>query len=452
MSFQTNTIYCGDNLDVLSRFPENSVDLIYADPPFFTEQPYEILWKNGYERRQFEDRWAGGIENYVKWMEPRLHDCHRVLKNTGSMYLHCDWHAGHRLQVAMDKIFHGHLINDIIWKRTAAHSGEGQTKKFGTIHDNILFYSKTDDYTFNPEYKPYSEAYLTDFFKNVDPDGRRWLSRDLTAAGIRHGESGKPWHGIDVTAKGTHWKFQISRLDELVKEGRIYFPKKRGGVPRYKQYLDESKGVLLQDIWIDINPIQAHAKERQGYPTQKPLALLERIVKASSNPTDIILDPFCGCGTTLIAAQKLGRRWIGIDVSPTACKLMRKRLRAEFRIDAEIIGMPKNVSELRALQPFEFQNWVFERLHGRVNPKKIADMGIDGYVELDVPVQVKQSEGVGRPVVDSFETALRRVGKKRGVIVAFSFGSGAVEEVARVKNNEDLEIRLMTVEEILKAS
>jgi len=383
-------------------------------------------------------------------MDSKLRECHRVLKNSGSMYLHCDWHAGHYLKKKMDEIFgENRLVNDIIWKRTAAHSGEGVIKKYGTIHDNILFYTKTDNYTFIPQYTPYSKEYVEKFYRHVDKDGRRWLSRDLTAAGVRHGDSGKPWRGIDVTAKGVHWKFRVQRLDVLVKEGRIYFPKKKGGMPRYKQYLDKAKGVLLQDIWTDISVISSHAKERLGYPTQKPEALLERIVKTSSNPMDIVLDPFCGCGTTLVVAHKLKRRWLGIDVSPTACNLMAQRLR-KLHANYKIIGMPKTVEELRALQPFDFQNWVFEKLHGRVNPRKVGDYGIDGWVELDIPLQVKQSDSVGRNVVDNFETAIRRMNKNRGVIVAFSFGSGAYEEAARAKNEEGLDIKLKTVEEILK--
>jgi DNA modification methylase len=447
---ETNVIYCGDNTEVMRRdILDNSIDLIYADPPFFSNKPYEVLWGNGYELRAFEDRWKGGIENYVAWMEPRLRECLRALKNTGSIYLHCDWHAGHRLQVLMDKIFGERLVNEIIWKRTSAHTGEGIIRSFGTVHDVILFYTKTENYTFVPQHVPYDKTYVEKFYRNVDKDGRRWTSSDLMAAGIRHGESGKPWRGIDPNKRGNHWKFTIAKLGELAKEGRIYFPKKAGGVPRYKRYLDEMEGQLLQDIWMDILPIQAHSKERLGYPTQKPEQLLERIISVSSNPLDIVLDPFCGCGTTLVVAQKLGRRWVGIDVSPTACKLMGNRLR-KLHAQYKIIGLPKTVEELRALQPFEFQNWVFEKLHGRVNPRKVGDFGIDGWIELDVPLQVKQSDGVGRNVVDNFETAIRRMGKKRGVIVALSFGSGAFSEAARAHNEEGLEIKLKTVEEILK--
>jgi hypothetical protein len=317
------------------------------------------------------------------------------------------------------------------------------------VHDVILFYSKSDSHTFIPQYVPLNKDYVERFYRNVDKDGRRWTSSDLMAAGIRHGESGKPWRGIDPNKRGNHWKFTITKLDELAKAGRISFPKKVGGVPRYKRYLDEMKGQLLQDVWTDISPVQAHAKERLGYPTQKPEQLLERIITASSNAMDIVLDPFCGCGTSIIVAHKLGRRWIGIDISPTSCKLIEKRLR-KLHAKYVIIGLPQTVEELKAIQPFDFQNWVFEKLHGRVNPRKVGDFGVDGWIELDVPTQVKQSDNVGRNVVDNFETAIRRMNKTKGVIVAFSFGSGAYAEVARAHNEEGLEIKLKTVAEILK--
>lgn len=446
----TDIIYCGDCTEAMRRYVvDKTVDLIYADPPFFSNKQYEVLWGDGYELRAFEDRWKGGMPNYIAWMEPKLRECHRVLKDNGSMYLHCDWHASHHLKLLMDKIFGERLINEIVWKRTSAHTGEGLVRSYGNVHDVILFYAKNDVYTFNPQYVPLGKEYVERFYRNVDKDGRRWTASDLMASGIRHGESGKPWRGIDPNKKGNHWKFTIQRLDELVEEGRIYFPKKAGGVPRYKRYLDEMKGQLLQDLWIDISNVSAHAKERLGYPTQKPELLLERIINTSSNAMDIVLDPFCGCGTTIVVANKLGRRWIGIDISPTACKLMGKRLRT-YHAKYTIVGLPRTAAELQALQPFEFQNWVFEKLHGRVNPRKVGDFGIDGWVELDVPTQVKQSESIGRNVVDNFETAIRRLNKTRGVIVAFSFGSGAYAEAARAHNEEGLEIKLKTVEEILK--
>jgi DNA modification methylase len=449
---ETNIIYCGDNAEVMRTYlQDNSVDLIYADPPFFSNKQYEVLWGDGYELRAFEDRWKGGINNYLAWMEPKLRECQRVLKQTGSMYLHCDWHASHHLKVLMDKIFGERLVNEIVWKRTSAHTGEGLMKAYGQVHDVILFYSKGDKYTFIPQYVPLGKDYVEKFYRNVGKDGRHYTLSDLTARGTRNGESGKPWRGIDPAKNGNHWKTTVSKLDELDKQGRIYFPKKAGGMPRYIRYLDEMKGQVLQDVWMDIPNVSAHAKERLGYPTQKPELLLERIISTSSNAMDIVLDPFCGCGTSIVVANKLGRRWIGIDVSPTACKLMGKRLR-KTHAKYTIVGLPRTVAELQAIQPFEFQNWVFEKLHGRVNPRKTGDMGIDGWIELDVPTQVKQSENVGRVDVDKFETAIRRYGKNRGVIIAFSYTRDAYEEVARVKNEEMIEIRLKTVEEILKES
>jgi hypothetical protein len=242
----------------------------------------------------------------------------------------------------------------------------------------------------------------------------------------------------------------VAQLDSLDKQGRIHFPKKTGGMPRYKKYLDEAEGLLLQDIWVDVPPVQAHAEERLGYPTQKPEKLLERIITVSSNPTDIVLDPFCGCGTAIAVAHKLGRRWVGIDVSPTACKLMVKRMHRITRTNINIVGLPKTLSDLKKLHPFEFQNWVMDKLYARVNPRKTGDMGIDGYYLDGTPIQVKQYDNVGRVDVDKFETAIQRAGRNKGVIVAYSFGKGAYEEVARVKSEAGLEIILKTAEEILK--
>jgi DNA modification methylase len=401
---ETNVIYCGDNTEVMRGYiPSGSVDLIYADPPFFSNRNYEVIWGDGYELRSFEDRWKGGIHNYIAWMKPRIQECHRVLKRTGSMYLHCDWHANAHLRLLMDKVFgENNFLNEIVW----CYEIGGKSKSyFGRKHDIIFFYAKKfGKHTFNVE---------------------------------------------DVKMprkKGSHMKVGIDKNGRKYQEKR---DRKTGKVYRY--YLDEGK--IPDDFWIDIMQLNREDKERLGYPTQKPERLIERMVKASSNPMDIVLDPFCGCGTATSVAHKLGRRWVGIDVSPTACKLMAKRMRKLGIKGVKVIGLPRTVKELKALQPFEFQNWVFEKLHGRVNPRKIGDYGIDGWVELDVPTQVKQSDDVGRNVVDNFETAIRRYGKKKGVIVAFSFTRGAYEEVARVRLLDEmrrLEIKLKTVEEILK--
>jgi DNA modification methylase len=426
--------------------------LIYADPPFFSNRQHEILWGDGYEMRAFQDRWKGGIQNYVAWMEDKLRECERVLKSTGTIYLHCDWHAGHYLKVLMDHIFQERLVNEIVWKRTSAHTGEGMVRSYGAVHDTLLMYVKSDDYKFHAQYVPLDEHYVERFYRHVDKNGRRYTSSDLTAAEVRHGESGKSWRGIDVTARGVHWKYKVSRLEELDKEGRILWPKKSGGMPRFKRFLDEMKGQLLQDIWVDLPPIGAQASERLGYPTQKPEKLLERIINVSSDPMDLVLDPFCGCGTAIAVAHRLGRRWIGIDVSPTACKLMAARMRkTHLNIqDKDIIGLPKTLDEIKAMQPFEFQNWVMQKLQARISKTMIGDMGIDGWTLDNRPIQVKQSEGIGRNVVDNFETALVRAKKKGGIIVALSFGKGAYEEAARAKLEQGVEIELKTVADILE--
>jgi len=385
---KTNVIYCGDCQKILRQhIPDNSIDLIYADPPFFTEKKYEVIWGDGYEIRAYEDRWKGGIQNYLAWMEPKLRECQRVLKQTGSMYLHCDYHANAHLRILMDKIFEEkNFQNEVIWWY---HTGGASKVRFARSHDTLLFYTKGDKWTFNWEELKYSRT-------------EKALKRARNPKGAR----------ISIT--------DVYKVPEDV---------------------------------LEIQQMNPMAKERVGYPTQKPEALLEAIIKASSNPMDIILDPFCGCGTAIAVAHKLGRRWIGIDVSPTACKLMFKRmqkLNPSLRLEETVIGLPKTVEELRTLQPFEFQNWVIQKLGARVSERKIGDMGIDGFTFDLKPIQVKQSDNVGRNVVDNFETAMRRVNAKRGIIVAFSFGKGAYEEVARAKLQEGLEIELITVEELIK--
>ena len=212
-----------------------------------------------------------------------------------------------------------------------------------------------------------------------------------------------------------YWLYSEERMAELIREGRIV-QAKPGLVPRYKRYLDEMPGVPLQDIWTDIKPVGR--KKRQGYPTEKPEPLMERIIESSSDRNDIILDPFCGCGTTLAVAERLKRQWIGIDISPTAVRVVERRL---YPATVRVEGEPKTESDLRSLKPFEFQNWVIDAIHGTHAPRKSADMGIDGYTFLErLPVQVKQTEKVGRPDIDSFQTAVRREGKHRGTSSGFS--------------------------------
>jgi len=393
-NFKKNLLICGDNLTALNdlKKQEIKVDLIYLDPPFFSNKQHEVVWGDEAEKRSFEDRWAGGINVYIEWMKERIVKMYELLKDTGSFYLHCDWHAAHYLKVMLDEIFdHKNFQNEIIWyyKRWTNVSA-----RFQRMHDTIFFYTKESGYTFNCLYQPFSD---------------RTIHREISVDGITN------------------------------------LAEKR----------DITKGIVMHDIW-DIPYIHSQAKERLGYPTQKPEALLERIIKASSNKGDLVLDSFCGCGTTIAIAQMLRRKWIGIDISPTAISVIEKRLEKLGAIkskDFDTIGMPTTLSELRALEPFEFQNWVINEMKAKHSKKKVADMGIDGYYGKTIftdaaGIQVKRSEKVGRNVVFNFETALRAGKYERGYIVAFSFTKGTYEEVARAKG-DGLDIELIKVEDLL---
>ena len=443
---ETSVIYCDDNLRRLAQFPTECVDLIYLDPPFFSNRNYEVIWGDEAEVRSFEDRWEGGIRVYQNWMGERMHHLHRVLKPSGSLYLHCDPTASHYLKVMTDDIFgQSNFQNEIAWKRFSA---KNDPHRFGRTHDSLLFYSKTASYTWNAQYGPFEEDYVEQNYRYTeDGTGRRYRLSDLTA-NKPGGDVDYEWHGAKPY-KGRHWAYSREKMDQFLADGRIVF--RKTGMPVYKRYLDEMPGVPLQDVWTDIR-LHAGSNERVGYPTQKPEALLERIITASSNRGDIVLDPFCGCGTTLAAAQQLGRQWLGIDISPTAAGLMKRRLeKTGTATEVSVVGLPVTVDDLRALKPFEFQNWVIQRINGTHSPRKTGDMGIDGFSFMEnLPVQVKQSERVGRAVIDSFETAIERTKKHKGYVIAFSFTRGAREEVARAKTAKGIEIELVSLARLLE--
>ena len=488
----TRVIYCGDNLDQLRKLPDACVDLIYIDPPFNSNRNYEVFWGETKEKRSFEDRHES-TQAYIEFMRPRCVELARVLKKTGSFYYHCDWHASHYVKVMLDQIFgENSFQNEIIWKRTFAHGG---AQRYGTIHDTIFFYVRSDDYTWNKQFQPYDPEYLETFFDHKDADGRRWMRMDLTGDGIRHGDSGEPWRGINVTAKGRHWAVPLEaveqyhlpsnatsqqKLDALDAAGAIHWPKKDDGVPRLKRYADKSLGIPLQTVWNDIRPLHNLSVERLGYPTQKPLPLLERIIKSSSNENDIVLDAFCGCGTALVAAQNLKRQWIGIDISPTACRVMAKRLRDVCRLPEDeklwrvgrgfvVRDLPWSEKQLRVIPPFEFENWAVIALGGIPNKAQVGDMGIDGRIypvssmpstsgksagELDFmdawyPVQVKQKDKAGRPDIDMFEAAMLREKRTKGFFVSFEFSSDALREIDAFFRREHRMIIPLTVREIL---
>jgi site-specific DNA-methyltransferase (adenine-specific) len=361
------------------------------------------------------------------------------------------------------------------------------THGFGHVHDIVFRYSNGKKPTFNVELKPYPQDYLDKYFiyedEYVATRGRHWRA-DITGAGLRKGETGKPWRGFDPSkvGSGRHWVTTPSELDALLANGRVYLPPS-GGFPKLKRYEKELKGIPVDSIWDDIpslGGLSKAAKESLGYPTQKPLALLERIIKASSNENDIVLDAFCGCGTALVAAENLGRQWIGVDVSPTACLVMAKRLRnvCHIREDEKlwqagrgfvVRNLPWTEEKLRKIPPFEFENWAVIALGGETNKVKVGDMGIDGRIypvaampkkrgaaagELDFmdqwyPIQAKQKDKVGRPDIDEFETAMNRAKRTKGFFVAFGYSSDAMAEIQRYFTSEHKTIVALTVKDIL---
>ncbi|MCB9841042.1 MAG: site-specific DNA-methyltransferase, partial [Phycisphaeraceae bacterium] len=415
----TRVVYCGDCLEQLRKLPDGCVDLVYIDPPFNSNRNYEVFWGETKEKRSFEDRHAS-TQAYIDYMRPRCVELARVLKKTGSFYYHCDWHAGHYVKVMLDQVFgEGCFQNMIVWKRSHAHSDtkQGMTQ-YGRICDYLFFYTRGKKWTWNPIHTAYESSYLESEYRHVDEQGRRYKETDVTAAKPggdtsydwrvkRSRRPGAEWIPDldeewkrplnDTEYKGVapydkrYWAYSKTNLIAFWNEGRLAH--RSTGMPRLMQFAEDMPGVPLQDMWTDIPPISALAAERLGYPTQKPLALLERIINASSNPNDIVLDAFCGCGTALVAAQNLGRQWVGIDISPTACRVMAKRLKdvckmkeseplwLARRADAFLVrDLPWTIEKLRQIPPFEFENWAVIAMGGIPNTVQVGDMGIDGRI------------------------------------------------------------------------
>ena len=370
-NWKNQTIWTGDNLDIMRGMNSESVDLIYLDPPFNSNRTYSAPIGSEAAGAAFKDSWtlddvdiawigliaekepclphvidaAGiahgkGMKAYLVMMAVRLLEMKRLLKPTGSIYLHCDPTASHYLKLVMDCVFGaGNFRSEIIWRRVNP-TGRGK-KRLANDADYLIYFVKGDKFRWNPPYKPHSQSYVQKFYRHMDANGRRYTLGDLKGDGQRTGSSGNPWRGIDPTDTASHWavpnrtlpddlksKTSQEKLEYLDSIGRIYWPPK-GGMPRYKRYLDEMSGTAIDTIWDDIQNIQAHNSERLGYPTQKPLALLDRIIKASSNEGDVVLDPFCGCATTCVSAHALGRLWTGIDISSKAAELIVQRLQQD---------------------------------------------------------------------------------------------------------------------------
>jgi DNA modification methylase len=447
-----NRLYYGDNLSIMQRsMKSNSVDLIYLDPPFKSEQNYNLIYTTltgkpvPEQAEAFCDTWEmdaekerlarnmpilmreHGVEDYyvefwrlwiqalrhtqphllayLIYMVERLLHMKLILRSTGSIYLHCDPTASHYIKVMMDGIFgHANFRNEVIWKRTGAH---GRAKRWGPIHDSILFYSAGPNYTWNRTYQQYEENYVADKFTSSDERGG-YQGVTLDGPGKRMGSSGQPWRGLDPTLKGRHWELPPDRalpedfvhpsgysemtvqerLDVLDNAKLIYWPK-RGGVPRFKRYLSVSQGNPVQDIILDISPVNSQATKRMGYPTQKPVELLKRIIACSTDEGDVVFDPFCGCGTTIYAAHELKRKWIGCDVAILAIRLIEHELLEQYGLTKgthyEVDGIPNSVESAQALwerDPFQFEHWIVERVGG-FPTKKTGDKGIDGRIYFE---------------------------------------------------------------------
>ena len=427
----TNRLYYGDNLDILRRYiPDESVDLVYLDPPFNSNRDYNVIFRDESGNKSdaqlvaFEDTWHWGpdaqrqyeyVTNtaqngghipdsvstiidalrhgigtnqmmaYLVEMAVRLVELHRVLKPTGSLYLHCDPTASHYLKILLDAVFSPQFfVSEVVWKRTAT-KGDA-VRKWGAVHDVLLCYSKTNGYTFKPQHVAQDSAYLARFDRD-DHDGRGpYHISPLDSPNPRPNLTYE-YKGYPPPAKG--WRVSREVMERLDAEGRLAFPSKPGGRIRRKLFLSEQSGPKAGDVWTDITPLQATSAERLGYPTQKPLALLERIVEASSNPGDIVLDPFCGCGTALVAAQSMGRAWIGIDVTYLSIAVMKARLADMFGLtDIPIVGQPTEVEGARGLAEgpdgrYQFQWWALGLIDAQPvggQHKKGADAGIDGII------------------------------------------------------------------------
>lgn len=431
----TNRLYYGDNLDILrEHVPDASVDLVYLDPPFNSNRDYNVIFKDESGNKSdaqlvaFEDTWhwgpdaqeqyeyltntavhAGRVPDdvstlvaalrhaigtnqmmaYLVEMAVRLVELHRVLKPTGSLYLHCDPTASHYLKIILDATFGAErFVNEIVWRRAFAHN---DPRRCGRIHDVILYYSKSERRIWNRVLQAPSQRYLDMFFDQYDPVRKERYNR-LPLDAPRHGDGGNlvyEWKGA-WPAPGRTWAYLREQMEEFDRQGRIHYPAKKGGKPRLKRYESEFEGTALQDLWTDITKIHNQSSEGLGYPTQKPLSLLERIIEASSNVGDVVLDPFCGCGTALVAAEKLKRRWIGIDVTYLSIAVMKSRLATAFGLDdVPVIGQPTEVEGARALAldprdgRYQFQWWALGMIDaqpvGGVK-KKGADSGIDGII------------------------------------------------------------------------
>ena len=479
---QPNRLYFGDNLDILrEHIPDESVDLVYLDPPFNSRATYNVLFreKSGEESAAqitaFDDTWHWDLGSeaayqdvvrngppgladllqamhaflgrndmmaYLTMMAQRMVELHRVLKPTGSLYLHCDPTASHYLKLLLDAMFGArNFRNEITWQRTESHN---TADRYGNVADIIFYYAKTESLTWNRQFHQYpnGEQRYGDRqrrrFRHRDPDGRIYKLDDLTAP-RPDSDSGKfEWRGT-TPGPSRGWGYRLEQLEAWWEQGRIQT--KRDGTPRMdglKVYLDDTEGKPLQNVWTDVPRIANTSPERLSYPTQKPEALLERIIASSSNEGDVVLDPFCGCGTTVAVAERLGRRWIGIDITHIAIALMKSRLHDTFADDLSpyaVVGDPKDVESARALAVesehdgrYQFQWWALGLVEARPVKERGADSGIDGFITFfddesgkakRIVVQVKSGR-VTRSDVATLKGDVEREGAAIGLFVTLA--------------------------------
>jgi site-specific DNA-methyltransferase (adenine-specific) len=509
-----NTLFYGDNLPILrEHIPDESIDLIYLDPPFNSNRSYNVLFKDesGAEAEAqiaaFDDTWhwnaaaertfhelmqdapenvcrmldalrgfvgANQMMAYLTMMAARLCELHRVLKPTGSLYLHCDPTASHYLKVVADSIFNPlNFRSEIIWKRHSAHNDAKQT--YAAVSDTILFYSKSNRAIFNVQRAEYDPQYIENFFRYVDEKGRRYRTNSLKSPSPRPNLTYE-YKGYPPPPNG--WTCNREKMEEYDRQGRLEFPKNPRGRICLKYFLDEMKGAPVPNVWDDITALSGAHAERLGYPTQKPLALLERIIQASSNEGDVVLDPFCGCGTAIAAAQKLNRRWIGIDVTHLSISLMKYRLKDSYNLDEkkdyDVIGEPEDLESAHALarsDRYQFQWWALSLIKakplggdGGKEGKKGSDKGIDGVLNFvdekntlqRVLVQVKSGH-VNSALIRDLHGAVEREKAAMGVFITLEPPtSDMVTEAvsagwftSKVWQKDYPRIQILTIEELL---
>ena len=513
-----NKLYFGDNLDILrEQVPDESVDLIYLDPPFNSNATYNVLFReasgegSAAQIEAFDDTWHWSIESerayrevvtegpkkladllqamrtflgqndmmaYLTMMAQRMVELHRVLKPTGSIYLHCDPTASHYLKLVMDAVFEPtRFRNEIVWRRYGAHNDVGQgSRHFGRVHDVILVYSKSESPQWQQLFTELDQRYVAQSYRYEEADtGRRFRLTPLTGPG--GSSKGNPvfeWKGHTRA-----WRYNKEKMERLDAEGRLYYS--RTGYVSQKLYLDDSQGTPVQDLWVDIPALTGTNKERLGYPTQKPEALLERIIQSSSSAGDVVLDPFCGCGTAIAVAERLGRRWMGIDITHLAISLLKSRLQSTFGSklsEYDVVGVPQDIESARALAlesshggRYQFEYWALGLVDARPgnNQRRGADAGVDGYINFfddnsgkakTVLVQVKSGH-VQRNIVATLKGDMEREKAEMGLLVTLEPPTRPMEQEAAAAgfyvpehfpDRQYPRVQIATIEDLLNGS